>query len=135
METFPCVVVCAYPSNKQMIITRMSGQYFVYVHRNKEKSDGVVKRRFDCPLCSSPVRESTARLEDALMVDQFEVSECTLPGPSVADIPEDGVVASCHPPLVFKPCGLYIVFPPRASLYPAVRLITWRRVSTSKHVG
>lgn len=103
--------------------------------KQREKSDGVVKRRFDCPLCSSPVRESTARLEDALMVDQFEVSECTLPGPSVADIPEDGVVASCHPPLVFKPCGLYIVFPPRASLYPAVRLITWRRVSTSKHVG
>lgn len=32
--------------------------------------------------------------------------------------------------LTFKPFGLYIVFPPRASLYPAVWLITWRRVST-----
>lgn len=60
------------------------------------------------------------RGEDALMADQFEVSECTLPGPSVGDITEDGVVASCHPPLAFKPCGLYMVFPPRASLYPAV---------------
>lgn len=30
----------------------------------------------------------------------------------------------------FKLCGLYMVFPPRASLYPAVWLITWRMVST-----
>lgn len=64
--------------------------------------------------------KSPARGEDALIADQFEVSECTLPGPSVGDITEDGVVASCHPPLAFRPCGLYIVFPPRASLYPAV---------------
>lgn len=34
--------------------------------------------------------------------DQFEVSECTLPGPSVGEITEDGVVASCHPPLPWK---------------------------------
>lgn len=32
-------------------------------------------------------------------MDQFEVSECTLSGPSVGNITEDGVVASCHPPL------------------------------------
>ena len=38
---------------------------------------------------------------DALRPDQFEVSECTLPGPSVGDITEDGVVASCHPPLAW----------------------------------
>lgn len=40
--------------------------------------------------------------EDALIADQFEVSECTLPGPSVGDITEDGVVASCHPPLAYN---------------------------------
>lgn len=34
--------------------------------------------------------------------------------------------------LTFKPCGLYMGFPPRASLYPAVWLITWRRVSTCR---
>lgn len=32
-------------------------------------------------------------------MDQFEVSECTLSGSSVGNITEDGVVASCHPPL------------------------------------
>lgn len=37
--------------------------------------------------------------DDALRTDQFEVSECTLSGPSVGNITEDGVVASCHPPL------------------------------------
>lgn len=43
--------------------------------------------------------------EDALIADQFEVSECTLPGPSVGDITEDGVVASCHPPLAWDTNG------------------------------
>lgn len=38
-------------------------------------------------------------VDDALRTDQFEVSECTLSGPSVGNITEDGVVASCHPPL------------------------------------
>lgn len=32
--------------------------------------------------------------------------------------------------LTFKLWGLYMAFPPRASLYPAVWLITWRMVST-----
>lgn len=40
--------------------------------------------------------------DDALRTDQFEVSECTLSGPSVGNITEDGVVASCHPPLPWK---------------------------------
>lgn len=54
-------------------------------------------------LLVSHFRESPCPLwgEDALGVDQFEVSECTLPGPSVGDITEDGVVASCHPPLAW----------------------------------
>lgn len=43
--------------------------------------------------------------EDELIADQFEVSECTLPGPSVGDITEDGVVASCHPPLAWDAKG------------------------------
>ncbi len=34
--------------------------------------------------------------------DQFEVSECKLPGPSVGEITEDGVITSCHPPLPWK---------------------------------
>lgn len=42
---------------------------------------------------------STAWGSDASITDQFEVSECTLPGPSVGEITEDGVIASCHPPL------------------------------------
>lgn len=49
--------------------------------------------------------KSPARGEDALIADQFEVSECTLPGPSVGDITEDGVVASCHPPLALDTNG------------------------------
>lgn len=31
--------------------------------------------------------------------DQLDVSEWTLPGPSVGEVTDEGVVASCHPPL------------------------------------
>lgn len=33
--------------------------------------------------------------------DQLEVSEWTLPGPSVGEVTEEGVGASCQPPFVF----------------------------------
>ena len=36
---------------------------------------------------------------------QLEVSEWTLPGPSVGDVTEEGVVASCQPPLAWKEEG------------------------------
>lgn len=39
---------------------------------------------------------------------QLEVSEWTLPGPSVGDVTDEGVVASCQPPLALMPWGLYI---------------------------
>lgn len=61
---------------------------------------------------------------------QLEVSEWTLPGPSVGDVTDEGVGASCQPPFVLMPCGLYIWLAARLSLYPPVWLITWRRVST-----
>lgn len=56
---------------------------------------------YPLPLVKPCLKKSMASLggEDAFIADQFEVSECTLPGPSVGDITEDGVVASCHPPL------------------------------------
>lgn len=60
---------------------------------------------FQYPLQVVSQLKSPARGEDALIVDQFEVSECTLPGPSVGDITEDGVVASCHPPLALDTNG------------------------------
>lgn len=37
--------------------------------------------------------------------DQLEVSECTLPGPSVGEVTDEGVVASCQPPLAWKERG------------------------------
>lgn len=42
------------------------------------------------------VREEKPREEESA---QLEVSECTLPGPSVGEVTEEGVTASCHPPL------------------------------------
>lgn len=33
---------------------------------------------------------------------QLEVSEWTLPGPSVGEVTDEGVAASCHPPLACK---------------------------------
>lgn len=33
---------------------------------------------------------------------QLEVSECTLFAPSIGDVTEDGVTASCQPPLPWK---------------------------------
>lgn len=42
---------------------------------------------------------SVVTADDALGMDQFEVSECTLSGSSAGNLTEDGVVASCHPPL------------------------------------
>lgn len=33
--------------------------------------------------------------------DQLEVSEWTLPGPSVGEVTEEGVGASCQPPFTF----------------------------------
>lgn len=53
-----------------------------------------------------PVRvHAQFEAEMHLIADQFEVSECTLPGPSVGDITEDGVVASCHTPLAWDTNG------------------------------
>ena len=64
LESLHVSSLCAYPSNKQMIIKRMSGQYSMFMCTEiNGKGDAVVKRRFDCPLRSSPVRESTAVLK------------------------------------------------------------------------
>lgn len=52
-----------------------------------------------------------------LIADQFEVSECTLPGPSVGDITEDGVVASCHPPLAWDTNGERLRLQPKSLQY------------------
>lgn len=35
-------------------------------------------------------------------MDQLEVSEWTLPGPSVGEVTEEGVGASCQPPLACR---------------------------------
>lgn len=69
------------------------------------KTNLLWKFMFQYPLQVVSQLKSPARGEDALIADQFEVSECTLPGPSVGDITEDGVVASCHPPLALDTNG------------------------------
>lgn len=48
--------------------------------------------------------ESSLKIPSALGMDgadQLEVSEWTLPGPSVGEVTEEGVGASCQPPFAF----------------------------------
>lgn len=52
--------------------------------------------------------------------DQLDVSEWTLPGPSVGEVTDEGVGASCQPPFALMPCGLYIWLAVSPSLYPPV---------------
>lgn len=71
-----------------------------------EESKTVMESLYISSAVGQPVRaHAQFEAEMRLIVDQFEVSECTLPGPSVGDITEDGVVASCHPPLAWDTNG------------------------------
>lgn len=56
---------------------------------------------------SGPARRAQGS-GDGVWGGQLEVSEWTLPGPSVGDVTDEGVVASCQPPLALMPWGLYI---------------------------
>lgn len=76
-------------------MSRESAMIFFFFYIYISSAVGQPAKKSSCP----------ALRGDALIVDQFEVSECTLPGPSVGDITEDGVVASCHPPLAWDTNG------------------------------
>ena len=118
--------MCAYPYDKQIRAWRSESIYedrkktlndqetlndgvCVWKFEGTGKNKSVVKRFFVLSSCccwsAGEKSPCPARGEDALIADQFEVSECTLPGPSVGDITEDGVVASCHPPLAWNTEG------------------------------
>ena len=66
-----------------------AAHFLIFFKKKKRKSFS------GWPVCECP--GYPAKRSGAAETDQLEVSECTLPGPSVGEITEDGVVASCHP--------------------------------------
>lgn len=62
------------------------------------------------------------------MDDQLEVSEWTLPGPSVGEVTEEGVGASCQPPFAFD--GKKKVNVLKCSIWSAFQSIEhWREIN------
>lgn len=111
------------------VLTPTTNKWRLHLKKRKTQNDRETRWRmsFVCGIfyCTGQIRcekflyilcsQSVKRVHPQLTADQFEVSECTLPGPSVGDVTEEGVVACCHPPLAWdkngKTAEITITFP------------------------